>query len=95
MKPTDTVKDIIKIKETLGYSGIPITETGKIGGKLVGIVSQRDTDFIDNYETTIKDIMETNLTTAKEGVSLAEANDIMRKSKKGRQSNVEERSDDQ
>lgn len=79
LKPTDTVREVMKIKNELGYSGIPITETGEIGGKLVGIVSQRDTDFIDNYDTPLQDIMETNLTKADEGCTLGEANDIMRK----------------
>lgn len=41
-------------------------------------------DFIDESETKLSDVMETTLTTALEGVSLSEANDIMRKSKKGK-----------
>merc|ERR1711871_1323075 len=30
----DTVGDVVRIKKTLGYSGIPITENGKLGSKL-------------------------------------------------------------
>jgi len=38
LSPEHTVADVHKIKETLGYSGIPITRNGKIGSPLVGIV---------------------------------------------------------
>ena len=55
-----------------------------MGGVLVGIVSQRDTDFIEDETTTLSSVMSTNLTTGKEGISLSEANDIMRQSKKGK-----------
>lgn len=34
------------------FSGIPITEDGKIGSKLLGIVTRRDVDFI--ADPTIK-----------------------------------------
>ncbi|GMI61913.1 hypothetical protein ScalyP_jg6063 [Parmales sp. scaly parma] len=84
LSPTSTVADARKIKENFGYSGIPVTENGKMGGVLVGIVSQRDTDFIEDEATTLSSVMSTNLTTGKEGISLSEANDIMRQSKKGK-----------
>ena len=35
LAPHDTAKDVFRIKSTLGYSGIPITESGQMGGKLV------------------------------------------------------------
>lgn len=36
------VGDIRQIKVEKGFSGIPITDTGKIGGKLLGMVSSQD-----------------------------------------------------
>jgi IMP dehydrogenase len=35
--PKDTVKDVDMIKHKFGFSGVPITENGKIGEKLIGI----------------------------------------------------------
>ena len=53
-----TVQDIINAKNTYGFSGIPITENGKMGGKLTGLVTQRDIDFLtpDQYCTPIREV---------------------------------------
>ena len=69
---------------------MPITENGKIGGKLVGIVTSRDIDFLEDYKNQdslkLESIMtrSENLVTAKSGVTLQEANSILEKSKKGK-----------
>ena len=80
----DTVGDVVRIKKTLGYSGIPITEDGKLGSKLVGFVSARDIDFVDDSTKKLSDVMTTSLTTGSEGCSLSEANEILQRSKKGK-----------
>ncbi|ANB11071.1 IMP dehydrogenase IMD4 [Sugiyamaella lignohabitans] len=55
-------------------------------GKLVGIVTSRDIQFHDNDSTPVSDIMtkRSELVTASHGIDLASANDILRKSKKGK-----------
>lgn len=58
-------------------------DTGLLGGKLVGVVTSRDVQF-RSPSTSLSDVMTTTLVTAPEGVSLAEANDILRDSKKGK-----------
>ncbi|MEK7368365.1 MAG: IMP dehydrogenase, partial [Planctomycetota bacterium] len=45
LRPDNTIADVCRIKETYGFSGIPITEDGTLGSKLVGIVTQRDISF--------------------------------------------------
>ncbi len=40
---------------------------GKLGSKLVGIVTNRDVDFIADRSVKISDIMTTDLVTAPEG----------------------------
>jgi len=84
LSPDSTVADYDEVVKKYGFSGIPITETGKLHGRLLGMVSRRDADFVEDRTTKLKDIMVTNLVTAPEGVSLEEANDIIRTSKKGK-----------
>jgi len=86
LSPEDTVEEVFRIKNTLGYSGIPITEKGKLGQKLVGIVSNRDFGFVEDPSVKLKDIMtkRENLIVAQEGVSLEGANDLLKKCKKGK-----------
>lgn len=36
IKPTDTVRDLMAIKAKFGFTGTPVTETGEVGGKLLG-----------------------------------------------------------
>ncbi|MCP4138646.1 MAG: IMP dehydrogenase [bacterium] len=79
-----TIADIDNIKEKYGFSGIPITESGKLKSKLLGIVTNRDTDFESNRTKKLSEVMTTDLLTAPKGVSLSEANDILRKSKRGK-----------
>lgn len=84
LSPDHTIADVDRLKEKFGYSGIPITETGKIGSKLVGIVTNRDIDYVEDRNTPLREVMTTDLVTAKEGISLSEANEELRRSKKGK-----------
>lgn len=67
-----------------GYSSVPITSTGTLGGKLVGIVTSRDIDFITDRHTQLSEVMTTDLIVGHEPLNLTQANEIMRKSKKGK-----------
>ena len=59
-------------------SGVPITE----GRKLVGIITNRDLVFEEDFTKQIKECMTTeNLVTAKEGTTLEEAKQILAKAK--------------
>jgi len=87
MSPDNVVEDVINTKIKYGFCGIPITETGKMKSKLLGIVTSRDIDFLqskDDLKIKLRDVMTTDLVTAKDGISLHEANEILRKSKKGK-----------
>ena len=80
----DTIQDVINVKETLNFSGFPITEDGKIGSRLCGLVCNRDIDFISDKTTKLKDIMTTDLVCGDEGITLEEATNILLKNKKSR-----------
>lgn len=83
LKPSATVSDVLSIKEKLGFGGIPITDSGFLHSKLLGIVTARDIQF-QNLNTPVKDVMTTELVTGKSGINLEEANKILRVSKKGK-----------
>ncbi|PAV63076.1 hypothetical protein WR25_19850 isoform A [Diploscapter pachys] len=57
-----TAYDMMQIKKKYGYTGAPVTEDGKVGSKLIGMVTSRDFDFIDvdkkvQMSTPISEIM--------------------------------------
>jgi IMP dehydrogenase len=84
LSPRNTVMDVDSIKRDQGFSGIPITEDGTLGSKLVGIVTNRDIDFEKDRSRPLSEVMTTDLVTASEGVTLHEANQILKQSKKGK-----------
>lgn len=63
MSPESTVADIVSAKEMYGFSGIPITTNGCMGTKLVGLVTQRDFDFLQphEYSTPVSQVRHTRL----------------------------------
>ncbi|XP_016975576.1 inosine-5'-monophosphate dehydrogenase [Drosophila rhopaloa] len=85
MSPTNTVGDVLEARRKNGFTGYPVTENGKLGGKLLGMVTSRDIDFRENQpEILLADIMTTELVTAPNGINLPTANAILEKSKKGK-----------
>ncbi len=80
LKPTDTLADVLAIKEKTDHSTIAITDNGKADGKLLGLVTSRDyrvsrmstDEKISTFMTPID-----KLITAPDGITLSEANDII------------------
>lgn len=84
ISPKITVRDIRRLKETIGFSSFPVTENGKPGAKLLGIVTSRDVQFLDDDTIKAEEIMTKELVTAQKGITLTEGNNILRTSKKGK-----------
>jgi IMP dehydrogenase len=84
LSPQNRIYEIDMIKARYNFSGIPITENGQINSKLVGIVTNRDIDFEKDRNRTLGEVMTRDLLTAKEGITLLEANKILKTSKKGK-----------
>jgi len=86
LSPESTLEDVLTLKAKLKFSSFPVTDSGKMGGKLLGIISGRDSAFIEDLSTKVSEFMtpRSDLIIAKDGISLVEANDILKKSKKGK-----------
>lgn len=59
-------------------------ETGKVGGKLVGIVTSRDVQFQEDLSAKVSLVMTKELITGTQGITLTEGNELLRSSKKGK-----------
>lgn len=69
-----TVNDALEMMDRYHISGIPVT----LGSQLVGIITNRDIRFLENYDFKIGQVMtRDNLVTAPVGTSLVEAKRIM------------------
>lgn len=74
-----TIRDADELMERYRISGVPIVDENK---KLVGIITNRDIRFEDDFSKKIEDAMTSkHLITGRVGVSLEEAQDILRKHK--------------
>ena len=79
LTPEHTLKDANDLMAKFRISGVPIV----VGRKLVGIITNRDLKFETDETKLIKDSMTSEgLITAKEGVTLKEAKQILAKSRK-------------
>jgi IMP dehydrogenase len=90
LSPQHLIRHVDEIKERHGFSGIPITEDGTLSTRLVGIVTNRDIDFERDRGRPLSDVMSADLVTAPKGITLSEANRILRMSKRGKLPVVDE-----
>ena len=74
----NTVRQALELMAKYRISGVPVTR----GTKLVGIITNRDIVFETNYDKTLDEVMtKSPLITAKEGTTLEEALEILKKHK--------------
>jgi len=90
ISPNTTVGEAAALKEQWGFGGFPVTENGKLRSKVIGIVTNRDIQFHSDPRAPVTQVMSTDLITGRTGITLEEANSILRKSKKGKLPIVDE-----
>lgn len=79
LSPDNTLEDANHLMSKYRISGVPITE----GKKLVGIITNRDLKFEEDYSKKIRESMTSEgLITAPEGITLNEAKKILAKARK-------------
>ena len=76
MSPNDKIEDAVKLMAHYKISGVPITE----GGRLVGILTNRDLRFETRFHLPIREVMtKDDLVTVSVGTTLEEAQRILHK----------------
>ncbi|OUQ69630.1 IMP dehydrogenase [Eubacterium sp. An11] len=81
LSPDHTLQQAEELMSKFHISGVPITENGR----LVGIITNRDLKFETNFDKKIKESMTSEadgLVTAREGITLEEAKQILGKARK-------------
>src|SRR5205085_703797 len=77
IEPQAPLSRAIELMKQHGINGIPVVD----GRKLVGIVTSRDVRFEKNTTQRVEQMMTKKLVTAREGVSQAEAIDLLHKNR--------------
>nr|AAD10256.1 inosine-5'-monophosphate dehydrogenase [Plasmodium falciparum] len=80
--PEHTVADVLETKNRVGYKSYPITVDGKVGSKLVGIITGIDYLYLTNKSMKIGDIMTTDVVTGSYPINLSDANKVLCDEKK-------------
>lgn len=80
LRPDQTLRNVLELKERMGHSTIAITDDGTADGKILGIVTGRDyrisrMSMDDKIETFMTPFSE--LVYGHEGITLSEANDML------------------
>ena len=74
LSPDAMISDALELMKRYKISGVPVT----VEGRLVGILTNRDLRFIDDYDRPIEDYMtKDSIITAMEGTTLDEAEKIL------------------
>lgn len=79
LPPTATLEDADRLMGEYRISGVPIVDAG---GKLVGIITNRDLRFEDDYSRLIADVMtKDHLVTVPQGTTLEQAREVFKGNK--------------
>ena len=74
--PTATLGDLQAIKSRTGFSGIPVVESD---GKVVGIITNRDTRFVDDPTAKVAELMTRQVVSVTMATPIEEARQLLHK----------------
>lgn len=80
LTPEHTLEDVLALKKETSFSTVGVTDDGTSCGKLLGLITSRDYRVSkESLSKKVKDFMTplSNLITAKDGITLNEANDTI------------------
>jgi IMP dehydrogenase len=85
LSPDHSITDLDALRDRKKISGVPLTVDGRMGSKLVGLVSNCDTDFIEDRSKRLAEVMTPleDLVVGMYPITIDEANRILKESKKG------------
>ena len=81
----ETLEDVVSLMKKTGHSTVPVTSDGTASGKLLGIITDQDFwEHEDDLKSPVEQYMTKieNVIFGEEGLSLREANSLLRKYKK-------------
>ena len=73
IKPDSTAKEARIAMDRFGVSGLLVEESSK----LTGIITRRDISFLDSLDTKVSDLMSKDVITAKEGITIEKAKEVL------------------
>jgi IMP dehydrogenase len=76
ISPTATLGDLRELKKRTGFSGIPVVEKN---GKVVGIITNRDTRFAEDLNETVASLMTREIVTVKMDTEPSESRALLHK----------------
>jgi len=89
VSPSISVAELDAISAKCGKKAFPVTSDGKMGSKLEGIITSKDTTFVEEASRKSESVRKfmtkaADLVTAREGVGLEEAYETLKASGKGK-----------
>jgi len=82
--PKSTIADLDKLAAKTGVSSIPVTEDGKLGGRLVGWVGNRETEGIEKRNQALEKVMVRKVVKGQEPLNLEDATTLMQQARVGK-----------
>ena len=76
ISPKATLGELQVLKKERGFSGIPVVEDD---GRVVGIITNRDTRFVEDLSAPVSTLMTTALVTVKMDADIADARQLLHK----------------
>lgn len=76
ISPSTTIKELKQLQNHNDFTSFPVTESGQLHSKLLGVISKRDIVFTDDDGSTVDSVMNRNVITVKKECTLEDARQL-------------------